>query len=154
MPYRLICKIALLAGLMFSTPALAADQLPAPVGWVNDFAGVISSDRKNDITALLEKVEQKTGAEIMVITINSIAPYDEKEYARLIFDNWKPGKKGRDNGALILLAIGQRRWRIETGYGLEGILPDGLCGEIGRNYMVPYFKNGQYSEGLYQGVKI
>jgi len=70
----------------------------------------------------------------------------------LLFDNWKPGKKGKDNGVLILLAIKERRWRIETGYGVEGILPDGVCGEIGRDYMVPYFKQNEYSEGLYQGV--
>jgi len=52
----------------------------------------------------------------------------------------------------VLLAIRERRWRIETGYGIEGILPDGLCGEIGRNYMVPYFKEGKYGEGMYYGV--
>ena len=53
---------------------------------------------------------------------------------------------------MVLLAIKERRWRIETGYGLEGILPDGVCGEIGRNYMVPYFKNGNYDAGIYYGV--
>ena len=66
--------------------------------------------------------------------------------------NGSPGKKGKDNGVLVLLAIKERRWRIETGYGVEGILPDGLCGEIGRNYMVPYFKGAKFSEGLYSGV--
>ncbi|MCX6011952.1 MAG: TPM domain-containing protein, partial [Chloroflexi bacterium] len=60
--------------------------------------------------------------------------------------------KGKDNGVLVLLSIKERRWRIETGYGVEGILPDGLCGEIGRNYMVTYFKEGKYGEGLYKGV--
>ena len=70
-----------------------------------------------------------------------------------LFDSWKPGKKGKDNGVLVLLAVKERRWRIETGYGVEGILPDGLCGEIGRNYMVPYFKEAKYGEGLYQGVR-
>ena len=70
----------------------------------------------------------------------------------MLFDSWKPGKKGKDNGVLVLLAIKERRWHIETGYGIEGTLPDGLCGEVGRNYMVPYFKDGRYSEGLYYGV--
>jgi uncharacterized protein len=129
-----------------------AQNIPQPVGWVNDFANVIDRETNDKITSLIEKLEQKTTAEIAVVTVNSIAPYDEKEYARLLFDNWKPGKKGKDNGVLILLAIKERRWRIETGYGVEGILPDGLCGEIGRNYMVPYFKEGNYSEGLYKGV--
>jgi len=130
-----------------------AQNIPQPAGWVNDFANVIDKGNADKLSSLVEEVEQKTTAEIAVVTINSIAPYDEKEYARLLFDNWKPGKKGKDNGVLVLLAVKERRWRIETGYGAEGILPDGLCGEIGRNYMVPYFKEGNYSEGLYQGVR-
>jgi len=129
-----------------------AQNIPQPEHWVNDFAGVISQESRDKITALIQECEEKTSAEIAVVTIDSIAPYDEKEYARLLFDNWKPGKKGKDNGVLVLLAIKERRWRIETGYGIEGILPDGLCGEIGRNYMVPYFKEAKFSEGLYYGV--
>lgn len=137
----------------FILPLLSyAQNIPQPQGWVNDFANVIDKADADKLNSLIEEVEQKTTAEIFVVTINSIAPYDEKEYARLLFDNWKPGKKGKDNGVLVLLAIKERRWRIETGYGVEGILPDGLCGQIGRNYMVPYFKNSNYGEGLYQGV--
>lgn len=129
-----------------------AENLPRPVDWVNDFAGVISQEYKQKLNSLITTIEEKTSAEIAVVTISSIAPYDEKEYARLLFDYWKPGKRGKDNGVLLLLAVKERRWRIETGYGMEGLLPDGLCGEIGRQYMVPYFKTGDYSQGLYQGV--
>jgi uncharacterized protein len=129
-----------------------AENIPQPAGWVNDFAGVIDGTYKEKLNSLIGELEQKTGSEVAVVTVASIAPYDEKEYARLVFDSWKPGKKGKDNGVLVLLAVKERRWRIETGYGVEGILPDGLCGEIGRNYMVPYFKDGNYGEGLYQGV--
>jgi len=146
---RKFCLIFLFLSLINSAHA---QNIPQPKGWVNDFAGVISSEYKEKLTSLIDELEQKTTSEIAVVTIDSIAPYDEKEYARLLFDNWKPGKKGKDNGVLVLLAIKERRWRIETGYGVEGILPDGLCGEIGRNYMVPYFKDGKYSEGLYQGA--
>ena len=130
-----------------------AQNVPHPVGWVNDFANVIDKGNADKLSSLIEEVEQKTTTEIAVVTINSIAPYDEKEYARVLFDNWKPGKKGKDNGVLVLLAVKEKRWRIETGYGVEGILPDGLCGEIGRNYMIPYFKEGKYGEGLYQGIR-
>ena len=149
---RLICKLTLLFVLIFNSTAFCANQIPAPVGWVNDFANVISAEHKAKLTALIDQLQAKTSAEIMVVTVQSIAPYDEKEYARLIFDNWKPGKKGKDNGVLVLLAITERRWRIETGYGLEGILPDGKCGEIGRSYMVPYFKEGNFDAGIYYGV--
>ena len=70
----------------------------------------------------------------------------------MLFDKWKIGKKGKDNGVLVLLAVQERRWRIHTGYGVEGILPDALCSQIGRNHLVPYFKEGRYGEGLYYGV--
>ena len=130
-----------------------AQNVPRPIGWVNDFANVIDKGNADKLSSLIEEVEQKTTTEIAVVTINSIAPYGEKEYARVLFDSWKPGKKGKDNGVLVFLAVKEKRWRIETGYGVEGILPDGLCGEIGRNYMTPYFKEGNYGEGLYQGIR-
>ncbi len=130
-----------------------AQNIPRATGWVSDFANVIDKGDVDKISSLIEEVGQKTSTEISVVTIASIAPLDEKEYARLLFDNWKPGKKGKDNGVLVLLAVKERRWRIETGYGVEGILPDGLCGEIGRNYMVPYFKEAKFGEGLYQGMR-
>ena len=145
-------KLSIAILLLFLPLKVFCQELPQPSGWVNDFAGVISLESREKINALISELEVKTSAEIFVVTISSIAPYDEKEYARRIFDSWKPGKKGKDNGVLLLLAIQERRWRIETGYGLEGILPDGVCGEIGRNYMVPYFKKGNYDAGIYSGV--
>lgn len=151
--YKIMRKICLaLLFLILPLKSFAFD-LPQPSGWVNDFANVISAEHKTKLTALINQLQEKTSAEIMVVTIASIAPYDEKEYARMIFDSWKPGKKGKDNGILILLAVQQRRWRIETGYGMEGMLPDGVCGQIGRDYMVPYFKTGNYDAGIYYGVE-
>ena len=148
-------KIVFLSGVIaFFTfgLALASQELPQPHGYINDFAGVISQDYKDKISLLISSLGEKSGFEIAIITVNSIFPYDEKEYARLIFDKWKPGKKGKDSGVLILLALKEKSWRIETGYGVEGILTDAVCSGIGRNVMVPYFKKDQYSEGMYQGV--
>ena len=144
--------LAALSGLALLSNPVFAENIPQPYALVNDFANVISSDYRDKLTSLIQELEAKTSVEIAVVTIESISPYDENGYARLLFDNWKPGEKGKDNGVLVLLAVKERRWRIETGYGMEGILPDGLCGEIGRNYMVPYFKDGKYGEGLYYGV--
>lgn len=146
---RKICFLLIFLILPF---LIYAQNIPQATGWVNDFAGVISPEYKEKLNALIEELEQKTAAEIAVVTIDSISPYGEIEYARLLFDNWKPGKKGKDNGVLVLLAIKERRWRIETGYGIEGSLPDSLCGEIGRNYMVPYFKKGDFSQGIFLGT--
>lgn len=150
--YKRCAKLIVFLGIFALTLPVFAEDIPAPAGWVNDFANVISADYAGKLTNLIQELEEKTTAEIAVVTVQSIAPYDETAYARLVFDNWKPGKRGKDNGVLILLAIKERRWRIEVGYGLEGILPDGLCGEIGRKYMVPYFKEAGYGEGLYQGA--
>lgn len=148
--------LAAIFAALLMIPVLAAaegrDEIPAPSGYVNDFAGVITPDYRDKIAGIVSEIERKTGAEIAVVTIRSIAPYEEKEYARMLFDRWRIGKKGKDNGVLVLLAVQERRWRIETGYGIEGILPDGRCGEIGRSYMVPAFKAGRYGEGLHYGV--
>lgn len=145
-------KFSLVICFLFQAVFAYAADLPPIQGWVNDFAGVISPAYKQKLSSLIEEVEQKTSAEIFVVTVNSIAPYEEQEYARLLFDSWKPGKQSKDNGVLILLAAKERRWRIETGYGVEGILPDGLCGQIGRDNMVPYFKEGDFGAGLYYGT--
>ena len=145
-------KILLIIFFLSISFCAFAQKVEFPVGWVNDFAGVIDKEDSQKMTSLIEELRQKTSAEIMVVSINSIVPYDEKDYARAFFDSWKPGKKGADNGVLVFLAVKERRWRIETGYGVEGILPDGLCGEIGRTYMVPNFKAGNYGLGLYEGV--
>jgi uncharacterized protein len=142
----------LAALILVSVCPLLAQEVPQPYNWVNDYAGVISPDFNEKITRLIKDVEEKTSSEITVVTVSSIAGYSEVDYARKLFDTWKPGKKGKDNGVLVLLAIKERRWRIEAGYGVEGVLPDGLCGEIGRNFMVPYFKAGKYSEGLFYGI--
>jgi uncharacterized protein len=81
-----------------------------------------------------------------------MTPYNEVDYAQILFDKWKIGKKGKDNGVIILLVLKERRWRIHTGYGVEAILTDALCSRIGREQMVPLFKEGRYQEGLYRGV--
>ncbi len=138
--------------LSFAAAVYAGEVVPRSEGWVNDYANVISGEYRLKLESLITELEQKTSAEIAVVTVGSIAPYDEVSYARLILDSWKIGKKGKNNGVLVLLAVKERRWKIETGYGAEGILPDGKCGEIGREFMVPLFKQGKYSEGLYSGV--
>jgi uncharacterized protein len=145
-------KIFLFFLLLFIPALIFAQDLPQPQGRLNDFAGVISSEYKDKINSIIQDTLDKTSCEIVVVTVDSISPYNEADYAQMLFDKWKPGEKGKDNGILVLLAVKERRWRIHTGYGVEGILPDGLCGEIGREYMVPYFKNGKYSEGLYYGT--
>jgi uncharacterized protein len=138
--------------VFFSLVCFAQEDLPDYAGRISDFSGVISPEYNVKISSLISELDEKTSAEIVVVTRQSISPYTEFDYAQRLFDKWKVGKKGKDNGVLILLVVSERRWRIHTGYGVEGILPDGLCSQIGRNRMVPYFKEGKFSEGLYYGV--
>lgn len=157
LPFRSKQKITLsilfvLLSLFVPLSLLDAQDVPAPQGRVNDFAGVISQEYKEKIAALISELEVATSAEIAVVTQKSIAPYDEFQYAQMIFDQWGIGQKGKDNGVLVLVAVEERAWRIHTGYGMEGVLPDSVCTRIGREDMVPYLKNNDYSQGLYAGV--
>ncbi len=145
---------ALALGLLaLALPALAAEpRIPAPEGFVTDRAGVIPPATRERLTALLEELKQKTGAEIAVVTVPTTAPLDDFTYAMRIADAWKPGRKREDTGIVFLVAVQERKLRILTGYGLEGILPDGLVGEIEDREIVPAFRAGRMDEGIWRGV--
>lgn len=133
-----------IAWLMISAAILGAQQFPKPVGYVNDFAQVIPSDIKAQITAICQELEEKTQAEIAVVTMSSIGDEDYMDYANRLFEAWGIGKRGQDNGVLIFNAIQERKIKIEVGYGLEGLLPDGLTGQILDDYAIPHLRNGDY----------
>ena len=127
-------------------------NLPGPVGYVSDYANVIDSESREKISSLISELEQKTGAEIAVVTIKTLESNSIDDYSVRLFEKFGIGKKDKNNGVLILAAIEDRKVRIEVGYGLEGILPDGLCGEIIDKYVIPGFKQGDYGKGLMTGV--
>ena len=97
---------------------------------------------------LSREVLQKTGVAIVVATVKSIEDNDPADYVNRLYEAWGIGKKGEDKGILIFLALKERRIRIETGYGVEGILPDGLVGEILDKHALPSLKKGDYGKGL------
>src|SRR5436189_5270609 len=147
--------LALALGLLLvlALPALAAEpRIPAPEGFVTDRAGVIPPATRERLTALLEELKQKTGAEIAVVTVPTTAPLDDFTYAMRIADAWKPGRKREDTGIVFLVAVQERKLRVLVGYGLEGILPDGLVGEIEDREVVPAFRAGRVDDGVWQGV--
>lgn len=131
-----------------SSVFLYAQEFPKPAGYVNDFAGVIGGTYQQRIEQLASEIERKTSAEISVVTVETVAPSDVEQYAVDLFEKWGIGKKGEDNGVLILLAMKEQQVRMEVGYGLEGCLPDGICGEIIREKMLPFFQQGKFGEGL------
>ena len=114
-----------------------------PTGYVNDFAGVLNEKTKTDLSELCRQLDEKGGAQVAVVTIKSTDGEDIFNYAVSLYQKWGIGKKGKDNGVLILLAVQDRKYYINVGYGLEPILPDGKVGGFGRE-AVPYLKAGDY----------
>ena len=99
------------------------------------------------------QVRERTGAEIAVLVVPSTAPDSIEDYSIAVFDRWKIGQQGKDNGLLFLVAVQDRRMRITTGYGLEGILPDGKVGEIRDRAIIPLFRAGRYADGIVRGTE-
>lgn len=147
------CTIAILLLFLTVMSLEAQEQYPSPVGYVNDFADVISPEYEAQITNIAKELEGKASAEIAVATIRTVGNEEYRSYANKLFERWKIGKKGKDNGILIFVTVGERKLWIEVGYGLEGILPDGLVGEIEDRYMLPYLKSGDYGRGLIEGTR-
>jgi uncharacterized membrane protein YgcG len=139
--------------VILGLPTGAQEPFPAPQGRVNDFAQVLDPSTKSQLNALVAEVEQQTTAEIAVVVVPTTAPMTPKEYVTALFNRWGVGKRGADNGVMILLAIHDRRVEIETGYGVEGILPDGKAGEIIRTAMLPAFAHDRWGEGLVAGTQ-
>ena len=140
--------LGIIVCLFIAATSEAEEKFPKPVGAVNDFAGVIPSDDKNRMEGLAREVLDKTGTAIVVATMTNIGDNDLNDYVNRLYQAWGIGKKGEDKGVLIFLAVKERKFRIETGYGVEGSLPDGLVGEIRDRYAIPYLKQGDYGKGL------
>jgi len=131
--------------------AVAVDPpLPAnPPDYVVDLAGVVDDAAEGRLNALLRDLERQTTAQVLVLTVRSLEGESLEAFSIDVAHNrWKLGQKGKDNGVLITLALQERRYRFEVGYGLEAILPDSLVGSIGRERMVPAFRAGDYGGGL------
>src|SRR5262245_1437309 len=143
-------SLSLLLLVALGTPLAA--QFPKADGFINDFAGVLDADARADLQSIVRDTEQKTTAEIAVATVQSLGDMTVEEYANRLFREWGIGKKGKDNGILVLVAPTERKMRIEVGYGLEPILPDGLAGDIIRTDFLPHFRNGDFQAGIRAGV--
>lgn len=131
-------------------PLLAA--LPAPAGYVNDFASVLDESDEAYLETFLGTLERDTTAEVVVATVAALDGMTVEEYANRLFAEWGIGQAQHDNGVLLLVAPGERAVRIEVGYGLEPILPDGLAGEIIRTEILPEFRAGNLPRGIGRGL--
>ena len=129
-------------------------EVPRLEGRVMDRAGLFSSSAVTTMVADLEQLERDTGAQVAVLTIPSLEGQPLEDFSMRVVEAWQLGQQDRDNGVLILIARDDRKIRIEVGYGLEGVLPDVLCGRIIDNAMKPAFRQGDFSEGTLRAVAI
>ena len=144
-----------LAGSLGGADARARETIPPrPVGFVSDFAGMLSPQAGDAITRIAEEVKAKTGAEIAVATIKTTAGVAIEPYSVDLFTAWGIGQKGKDNGVLILVALDDRKMFIKTGYGLEGAIPDAVASSIYRNVLVPGFRAGEYDKAMVTAVNL
>jgi uncharacterized protein len=127
--------------------AQAVKDLPRPTDYVSDDAHVLSPQVTQQLDMLCGQVDRQAHAQIAVLTVNDIGDEAIADYAVELEDEWKVGPKGTDRGVIVLLAVKDHKRFIETGYGLEGILPDGKVGEIGRE-MVPYLRANNYDAAV------
>ena len=142
---------AFAASLALALPALAAD-VPFLTGRVVDEAKILSAAAKQNISQMSEQHEKATGNQVVVLTMPSLEGESIEGYATRVFDAWKLGQKGKDNGVLVIVAPNDRKMRIEVGYGLEGTLTDAGASRIIREAMTPQFKSGNYEAGIQNGV--
>jgi uncharacterized protein len=144
----------LLALLAAAAPAGAqAQSLPSLTGPVDDFAHVLDSASTQTLDQRIRSLQQATGDVVVVATVQTFAPYGSiEEYAARLFEHAGIGQKSKDNGVLVVLAVTERRVRIEVGYGLEEYITDGDAGDIIRQAMLPAFRQGQYGAGVLAGT--
>lgn len=150
-PFLLAKYVAqsLLFLLVFCVPAARAEQVKnlKPQGYVSDFAGVLSEQTKEKVTALCAEVDQKAKAQIAVVTVSSLEGIPVEQFTHDLFTEWGVGPKQKDRGVMILVAPNDRKYWTEVGYGLEPILPDGKVGGFGRE-AVPFFRQNDFSGAI------
>ncbi|MEK7777624.1 MAG: TPM domain-containing protein, partial [Chloroflexota bacterium] len=148
----LVCCLSL-ALLVASASHTSAQEFPPPTGFVSDYAGVFSDDVKAQLEGLLRQFEQESTVEVVVVTVPDLQGESIEAYSVSLFEKWGIGKKGVDNGVLLLLATQDRKVRIEVGYGMEPYLTDGQVGRILDNEVIPDLKAGNFSLGLLKGAR-
>lgn len=141
-----------LLGTALSSWADDLPERPNPPRLVNDLAGVLQGGESAALEKKLNDYNDSTSTQIAIVLIKSVGDYEIKDYAQRVGQKWGIGQKGKNNGIIILLAVEDRKVAIETGYGMEGTVTDAAAREIIENEFKPYFKQGNYYEGLDQGT--
>lgn len=154
---RLLRCASLFLLLLLPASFLCAEKvadLPAPTGYVNDFAGVLSAEGRQRIEALCTELDHQAGAQIAVVTIKTLDDDQTiEDFSVALEEKWKVGKKGTDKGLLFVVVLNPKKVRAEVGYGLEGALNDAKVGDILRTDVDPPLSRGDYDMGMFAGVQ-
>ena len=144
--YKLIAFLFILSLFLLPEPFSHAVSIPEnPGNHVVDLAGIVDNPTEAELNQYLRELEQKTTAQIAILTIKSLEAESIEDLSITVaHDKLKLGQKGKDNCVLLLVSLNDKKYRIEVGYGLEGVIPDSMAGSIGRSYLVPFFRKGDY----------
>ena len=141
-----------IVALLTAIPVFALVE-PTKDFYVNDYADVLSEETEKYIQEHSVALANATTAQIVVVTVKNLEGESLEEYATALFRKFGIGDKEKNNGLLLLLALEERQSRIEVGYGLEGLLPDAKTGRFQDKYMIPYYKENDFDQGMLNGYK-
>jgi uncharacterized protein len=141
------CLPAILA-VVAAASSPAATEVPFLSGRVNDYAHLLSDDERGRLETKLAELETKTGAQVAVLTIDTLGDEPIEDFAMRVVETWRLGQKKKNNGVLLFVAKADRKMRIEVGYGLEGVLTDAQCSRIIAELMRPRFRAGEFGAGI------
>jgi uncharacterized protein len=137
---------------LFMSLEVVALEVPPLRGRVTDYAGVMRQEQTQFLESQLAQLERDTGHQVAVLTIPTLDGEDIEGFSIRVAESWKIGKKGFDNGVILVVAVKDRRLRLEVGYGLEGVLPDAIAKRITSDYIVPRFRQQDYAGGIVAGI--
>jgi uncharacterized protein len=141
-----LSKLFIILCPLFPIVASAAEGQPA--SYIVDNASIMEEGARTKLAGLLQELEQKTTAQVVILTVPSTEGIPIEQFSLQQAEKWGLGQKGKDNGLLMVIAVNDRKYRFETGYGIEHILPDSMLGSIARAYLVPAFKAGNFTKGV------
>lgn len=149
-----LTPLILVCSLLFSLSALAAEpEFPKLSGRVVDNAKLLSAATEQNLNQQLAAQEQRTGNQIVVVTLPDLQGYEISDYGFQLGRHWGIGQKDTNNGALLIIAMKERKMRIEVGYGLEGLLTDARSAQIIQQILTPAFKSGDFDGGVKAAVE-
>lgn len=144
--------LVLFLTLMLQAAPATARDIPSLTARVNDYAAMLAPATRQQLESVLAALEKEESTQLAVLTIDSLQGENLEEFSLKVVEKWQLGQKRLDNGALLLIAKNDRKLRIEVGYGLEGVLTDLTSGRIIRDIITPQFKNGNFDQGVIDGV--